>query len=278
MGLDRYADLAEQARRGQWRLGDLPWDEPVKFSGSSRRERLLCKLDLVDAGEALYHFKLGARKRMAELHTRAWTEDHRMAPCVEWMDADELRQLQSLRRLLEAVRSADAEGPEAKRRASPRRMWRVSRSSRPGRTALPPLAVRMLVDEAAAHTLFRTLARDSHVPLVRAVTSLCAEDDDRHRHLLKSLIRDEIEEASPAQTVALQGIAIAHIARLQSALRPYFRSFASVTHSTTANVASEIFRAIAESLGDLGPAWVRYPTARIVHGADRSPWMLWLLR
>ena len=220
MGLNRYENLAEQARRGQWRLRDLPWDEPLRFSGSNRRERLLHKLDLLDAGEALYHFTLGTRKRMAELHLRAWTDDHRTASCLEWMDADELRHLQALRRLLETLHAAEREAPEAKRRANPRRMWRVSLAPRTGGSTLAPLAIRMLVDEAAGHALFRTLARESHVPLVRAISAVCAEDDIRHRRLLQSLIRDDLDGNHPVRTIGLQGVAIAHIARLQSAFRP----------------------------------------------------------
>lgn len=278
MGMDPYSELAEHARRGQWRLPDLPWDEPVKFAGSTRRERLLCKFDLLDASEALYHFKLGARRRMGELYLRAWTEHDQLTECLEWLDTDELRQLKALRRLHKALFAAGQDGPDGKRRASPERMWSVSKCPRGMPMDVESLALRLLVDEAVTHNLFRSMARQSHVPLARAVFNVCARDDERHGQLMKAMLGEGLVKANPVRVVALQGVVIAYVARLQNAFRPYFRSYASVTGTTTENVASDIFRAISGAVGDLGPAWVRYPTARIVHSADRSPWMLWLLR
>ncbi len=47
MGSQRFSERAEEARRAQWRLNDLPWDERIRLAGDSRRERLLAKLDLL---------------------------------------------------------------------------------------------------------------------------------------------------------------------------------------------------------------------------------------
>jgi hypothetical protein len=256
----------------------LPWDEPVKLPGGSRRERLLAKLDLIEACEAVYHLKLGARTRMGALFLRAWRDDSAVVDCLEWLDADELRHLRCLRQLEHAIRSAEQDGPETERRAEPARMWSVGRCPAGAPAELDALALRALVDEAATQCLLLSMSRQTRVPLARAVFSSCARDDGRHAALLGAIATQALEGTGPVHVVRMQGLVIRHVARLQSALRPYFPSFAAVTGGTIENVASELFRAVSQVVGELGPAWVRYPTARVVHAADRSPWMLWLLR
>lgn len=278
MGKMLFSHHADQALRGQWRLNDLPWDEPVRLGGASRRERLLCKLDLLDICEAMYHFKLGARARMGELHVRAWSEENQLSECLEWLDADELRHLTALRKLHAALRQAEKESPDGQRRPAPSRMWKAHKCPRQRKLGAPTLALRTLVDEAITKTLFRSVARGNHVPLVRAVFGSCERDDERHVAMLTDMLVPWVADMNPVLVVALQGEVIAHVARLQAAFRPYFRPFASVTGSTTESIASELFRSVSQAVTGLGPAWVRYPTARIVHTADRSPWMLWLLR
>ncbi len=257
----------------------MPWDEPVKLPGGSRRERLLAKLDLIEACEAVYHLKLGARTRMGALFLRGWGNDGAVVDCLEWLDTDELRHLRSLRQLRHAVHTAEQDGPETERRADPSRMWSVGRCPPRGTpSGLDALALRALVDEAATQCLLSTMSRQTRVPLARAVFSSCARDDSRHVSLLGALAAQSMEGTGPMHVLRMQGLVIGHVARLQNALRPYFPSFAAVTGGTIENVASELFRSVSQAVGDLGPAWVRYPTARVVHAADRSPWMLWLLR
>lgn len=278
MGTDRFTQRAVEARRGQWRLPDLPWDEPVKLAGASRRERMLCKFDLLDACDAIYHLKLGARKRMGEMFMRAWNDEEPLLESLEWLDTDELRHLRALRRLEGALRTAGREEPDNEHRTDPTRMWRVARCPRNRPTSVETLALRMLVDESAGQCLLLAMSRQTRVPLARAVFAACAEDDGRHADLMSGLVLRATEQSSPVRVVAMQSILIAHVARLQSALRPYFRSFAGVTGGTTESIATDVFHAISHSVGKLGTAWTRYPTARVVHAADRSPWMLWLLR
>ncbi|HQK16917.1 MAG TPA: hypothetical protein PLJ27_05655 [Polyangiaceae bacterium] len=278
MGSQRFSERAEEARRAQWRLNDLPWDERIRLAGDSRRERLLAKLDLLGACEALYHLKLGARSRAGTLYFHTWKQDDPIIECLEWLDTDELRHLRTLRRLIQTVHSSEQEDIEAKPHADPTRMWRVGRNPRGGPSSLEAEELRALVDEATTRCLLSTISRQSRVPIVRAAFSSCARDDGRHIAFLSDLAKLSLNHDDTMHVVRMQGVVLRHIARIQSSLRPYFRVFAAVTDATIDNVASEVFRAVSAVVADLGTPWVRYPTARVIHEADRSPWMLWLLR
>lgn len=277
MGNELFSEHAERARRCQWHLRDLPWDEPIAFCGSTRRERTICKLDMLDVTEALYHFQLGARTRMGQHMISAWTGDDGLAECVEWHDIDENRHLRALRRLTGRLKVSGDPLTTRKQTSSPAKMWGIGRNGN-GAALSEHSIVNLLIDEAVTGSLFGSVSRRSHVPLVRAVCGACADDDHRHGEYLVALLRTRLEGTHPARVMAIQTKAVRHVARLQGAFRPYLRAFAGATHSDTASVATELFRSISKVLGELGPAWNKYPPARLVHTADRSPWLLWLLR
>ncbi|MCU0694850.1 MAG: hypothetical protein MUF54_26045 [Polyangiaceae bacterium] len=274
MGNGLFSEHADRARRGQWRIPDLPWDEPVRYCGESRRERTICKLDMLEVSEAMYHFQLGARARMGDYMVLSWDRDSAFLECLEWHDTDEIRHLRGLRRLIEALRQSGDDLPAAKKKPPPSHLWNVARSS-PDSWDTNALLVDLLVDEAASRALYAAVARRSHVPLVRAVFAACGEDDMRHEEYMLTFLRARLAHR---RLLTLQMRAVAHVALLQSAYRPYYASFAGATHSTRESVAIELFRAASRVLGELGPAWKKLPPARVLHAADRSPWLLWLLR
>lgn len=277
MAKQLFADHAERGQRGQWQLEDLPWDEPVEFCGESAREKALNKLDLLEVAQSLYHFQLGARIRMGDHLVRSWLDDEPLAECLEWHDLDDQRHIRGLRRLMVTLRNA---GPDISRNATkidPRRMWQVSHGA-PSRPDDDRLLLRLLVDEFVCRALFGQVGRRSHVPLVKALFNACAQDDERHVGYLSDLHRSRSAASGTLGRTLQQASTVAHVARVQNAFRPYLRSFAGATHSSHDDVAIEIFRAISQGLSATGPAWERSPLARLIHTADRSPWLLWLLR
>lgn len=277
MARELFAEHAERGRRGQWRLEELPWDEPVAFCGASERERTINKLDIIDAAQAMYHYQLGARIRMGDFISRPWSAEEAMAECLEWHDIDEQRHLRGLRRLVVTVRAAGNSVGVVSDKTDPRRMWRVAQTG-PLRLDDQRLLLNLLVDEVVAKTLYDAVGKRCHLPLARALFQSCGQDEERHIEYLMALYRARGPSAGALDATRLQAGAVAHVARIQSAFRPYFRSFAGITHDTSEGVATEIFRAISRTLSSLGPAWERYPLARLIHTADRSPWLLWILR
>lgn len=277
MGMDAFVEHAERARHGQWAVDELPWDEPLEFCGANLREQTICKLDMLDVAEAMYHLELGARVRMGDFMLRSWSADAARTECVEWHDADEQRHVRVLRRLIDRLTDAGEPVPARTHKASPKRMWRVACSSR-DRLSNDTMLLNMLVDEAVCKTLYEALARRSHIPLIRATYAACAADEDRHMQYLLALCRARLREHNGLAASAMQARVVAHVAQVQSAFRPYLGSFAGACHSTPESVASEIFRAVSHVLSDLGPKWQRSPVTRLVHTADRSPWLIWLLR
>jgi hypothetical protein len=272
-----FAEHAERGRRGQWRLEELPWDEPVEFCGASEREKTINKLDLIDVAQAMYHFQLGARIRMGDHISRAWSDEEALAECLEWHDIDEQRHLRGLRRLMITLRSAGNAVGMNNNKVDPRRMWRVAQTS-PLKLDDERLLMNLLVDEVVAHTLFDAVGRRCHVALARALFQSCADDERRHIDYLLALHRMRGIHGGLLDITRLQAGSVAHIARVQGAFRPYLRAFAGATHDTPEGVATEIFRSVSQVLSGLGPAWDRYPLARLIHTADRSPWLLWVLR
>jgi hypothetical protein len=274
---EMFAGHAQRALRGQWKLEDLPWDEPLEYSGTTKRDRVICRLDTLDLTDALYHFLLGSRARMGDHVLRSWSEQESLKACVELHDGDQLRHVQGFRRLVGLLRKSDAATTPNGAPVQYARLWRATHLPRLGGD-LDRMLIEMLVDEAVTRTLLLMVAGSSHVPLVRALFDTCAQDDVRHVDYLAALVRKRVEGLSGAQTAALQARTVVHVARLQSAFRPHFRSFASVSSCATDQVATEIFGAASRVIGDIGPSWQSSLIARLIHGADRSPWLLWLVR
>jgi hypothetical protein len=272
-----FESHAERARRGQWGIEDLPWDEPIRFPGASKREQMLCKLDTVDLANAMYHLQLGARMRMGDHLLRSWRHDPALLECMEWHDLDEQRHVRALRRLVDAL-SHRGESPARRGRPlSPERLWRVVYSSRE-RLSDERLLLHLLIDEAVSRTLFNLVASQSHMPLVRATFEACAQDDVRHVEYLSSMVDERFGSLGHREMALLHGAAVLHIARLQSALRPYVGSFAGGANSSAETIVTSIFGAASRVLDGLGPSWKNSTVMRLVHTADRSPWLLWLLR
>ncbi len=277
MATEMFAEHAERGRRGQWRLEEMPWDEPIEFCGSTEREKTLNKLDLIDGAQAMYHFQLGARIRMGDYISRAWSSEEALAECLEWHDIDEQRHLRGLRRLTVTLEAAGNDVRVINNKTDPRRMWRVSQTG-PLRLDDDRLLLNLLVDEVVSKTLYEAVGRRCHLPLARALFQSCAQDEERHVEYVLALHRSRGVSHRALETTRLQAGAVAHVARIQGAFRPYFRAFAGITHDTTEAVATEIFRSISKVLSTLGPGWEGYPLARLIHTADRSPWLLWILR
>ena len=277
MGEVVFRAHADRARRGQWKLEELPWDEPIKFDGSSKRERVISGLDILDLSGVLYHFLLGSRLRMGHHVLHSWSEDESLQVCLEFHDVDEQRHVQAFRQLIALLHKTSHGMVGNGEAASHVRLWRVTYPSR-GRLDADRMLVDLLVDEAVTRTLLLMIANSSHVPLVRAVFEACARDDVRHVEYLTTMAQARLEALSAARVAALQAHTVVHVGQVQSALRRHFRSFASVANSSTDQVASEIFGAASRAIGELGSSWRSSPLARMIHGADRSPWILWLLR
>jgi hypothetical protein len=274
---DVFRGHAERARRGQWNLEELPWDEPIELCGASKRERLMCKLDMIELANAMYHFQLGARIRMGDQLVRAWPPAEHLADCMEWHDLDEQRHVRGLRKLLARLAASGDPVPPRNEHQDPARLWSVTYSSRE-RLDADRVLMNMLVDESVAQALFELVAKLGHVPLVRALFDACAQDDARHFGYLVDLARQRFDARAPRLLPVLQARVVAHVANLQSAFRPHLGAFAGASHSSRENVASGIFRAASRALGDIGPEWQRGAVTRLVHSADRSPWLVWLLR
>jgi hypothetical protein len=268
---------AERARRGQWTIEDLPWDEPIHFTGSSKREQMLCKFDTLDLASALYHLQLGARVRLGDHAVRSWNKDNALLECLEWHDADEQRHVCALRRLIHLLESKGETIARNNRPLSPDSLWRVTYSSKE-RLSDDRVLLNMLIDEAACRTLFGLIASSSGIPLVRAAFDACAQDDIRHVEYLSAMAVRRFNAIAQHEVAVLHGAAVLHTARLQSALRPFVGSFASVSRSSAEAVVSAVFGTTSRVLCDLGPSWRQSPVMRLVHTADRSPWLLWLLR
>jgi hypothetical protein len=272
-----YESHAERARRGQWEIDDLPWDEPIRFCGSSKREQLLCKLDNVDLTNVMYHLQLGARMRMGDHMLRTWRNEPALLDCLEWHDIDEQRHVRVLRRLLTKLSGKGDAVARNDRPTSPASLWSATYSSRE-KLGADRMLLHLLIDEAVSRTLFNNVAARSRIPLVRAVFAACAQDDVRHVEYLTVLAKDRFDKLSLLESAALHAAAVLHLAKLQSAFRPYVGSFAHGVNGSADSVVSAVFGATSRVLSDLGPGWQRSPLMRIVHAADRSAWMLWLLR
>jgi hypothetical protein len=272
-----FESHAERARRGQWELEELPWDEPIHFCGASRRERLLCKLDTVDMVHVMYHLQLGARMRLGDYQVRAWRQDRDLLACVEWHDTDEQRHVRVLRKLIGTLTAKGESLERNDRPSSPEHIWKVAYSSR-DRMNDERVLLHMLIDEAACRTLFAEVAARSRIPLVRAAFAACAQDDLRHGEYLTVLARERFEHLSSYALARLRASALMHVARLQSALRPHIPSFSGCGRGTPESVVAGVFAAASRALSELGPDWQRSALMRVVHVADRGPWMLWLLR
>lgn len=272
-----YGSHAERAKRGQWEIGDLPWDEPIRFCGSSKREQMLCKLDTVDLTGVMYHLQLGARMRIGDHMLRTWCEDPALLDCIEWHDVDEQRHVCALRRLLSLLTSKGDTVQRNDRPRSQQKLWQVVYSSRE-RLGADRMLLHLLIDEAVFRTLFNDVGSKSRIPLVRATFEACAQDDVRHVEYLTVLAKERFGKLSAYELAPLHGAAVLHIARLQGALRPYVGSFSGCGRGTAQSVVSSVFGAASRVLSDLGPAWQDSPLMRVVHAADRSAWMLWLLR
>ncbi|MBI5534637.1 MAG: hypothetical protein HY898_18065 [Deltaproteobacteria bacterium] len=268
---------AERARRGQWQIEDLPWDEPIRFCGTSKRDQILCKLDTVDLAGVMYHLQLGARMRMGDHLLRSWNHDRALLECLEWHDGDEHRHVRVLRRLIDALQSKGETPARNDRPLSPDRLWRVAYSSRE-RLSDDRVLLNMLIDEAVSRTLFGMVAGSSGIPLVRATFDACSQDDVRHVEYLTLMAARRFESLGSYELAFLHGAAVLHTARLQSALRPYIGSFAGASRQSAEAVVTAVFGAASRVLSDLGANWKQSPVMRLVHSADRSPWLLWLLR
>lgn len=274
---EQFESHADRARRGQWLVKDMPWDEPLRLCGENKREQTLCKLNMVDVVTAMYHLQLGARGRLGRHMVQWWEQDDAMLSCMEWHDADEQRHVQVLRRLLAAVSSKGETVTRNDRPLHPKPLWEVTRG--PSERLGPDrLLLHMLIDEAVSRALFAIVARDSHVPLVRAVFDACAQDDGRHVDYLTSMAALRYEGVPSYVMVGLHASAVWHVSRLQGALRPYLSAFAGVTHSSQDRIVTTLFGAASRALGELGEGWKSAPLVKLVHGADHSPWMLWVLR
>ncbi len=266
---------AERARRGQWEVHTLPWDEPLNLSSGSKREQTLSKLDLLDVVTSLYHLKLGARGRLGRQLVRWWGPDEALLSCMEWHDADEQRHVQVLRRLLSLVSSKGEQVSRNDRPLDPSPLWRVAAD---GKGAADQALLHTLIDEAVMRTLFSRVATDNRIPLVRAVFDAAAQDEARHVDYLTAMAILRFEGEPPHRLVKLHASAVWHVGRLLAALRPYLASFAGATHSSQDQIASAMFGAASNALSDLGEGWKTAPLMRLVHRADSSPWMLWILR
>lgn len=275
MGEPSFQHHAERARRGQWEVDDFPWDEPLSLSSGSKREQTLSKLDLLDVMTSLYHLQLGARGRLGRQLVSWWGPDEALLSCMEWHDADEQRHVHVLRRLLSLVSSKGESVSRNDRPLDPSPLWRVARS---GTGSADEALLHTLIDEAVSRTLFSRMATDNRIPLVRAVFDACAKDEARHVEYLTAMARLRFEGEPPHRLVKLHASAVWHVGRLLSAVRPYLASYAGATHSAQDQIASAMFGAASGALSALGDGWKTAPLMRLVHGADSSPWMLWILR
>lgn len=272
-----FESHADRARRGQWQASEMPWDEPVRLCGESKREQTLCKLDMLDVVTAMYHLQLGARGRLGRHMVRWWEQDDSMLSCMEWHDADEQRHVQVLRRLLRLIASKGEAVTRKNRPLDPKPLWEVTRGPTE-RLGADRLLLHMLIDESVSRALFAMVASESHVPLVRAVFDACAQDDARHVEYLTSMAAVRFDGVQPYLLAGLHASAVWHVSKLQGALRPYLSAFAGAAHTSQDRVVSTLFGAASRSLGDLGDGWKRAPLMRLVHEADHSPWLLWALR